>query len=122
MKREGYQDAANILSLSKETKYTPIVSSLTVANLAYILRKVLSGNKLYDVLNQLVNHFTIVDLTEQNVFSALDLRAPDFEDALQYYSAMSAKVDFIITRNKKDFTFSKIEVLTPKEFLKRYKV
>ncbi len=42
---------------------------------------------------------------------------PDFEDGLQYYSAMENQIDIIITRNKKDFKNSKIPILTAKEFL-----
>ena len=42
---------------------------------------------------------------------------PDFEDGLQYYSAIENQIDVIITRNKKDFKNSKIPVLSTKEFL-----
>lgn len=41
----------------------------------------------------------------------------EIEDAVQYYAALQAKADYIISRNKKDFSFSEIEVLTPHEFL-----
>jgi predicted nucleic acid-binding protein len=44
----------------------------------------------------------------------------NFEDALQYYSAKSVKADYIITRNTKDFTYSDIKVLTPREFTSLY--
>ncbi len=43
----------------------------------------------------------------------------DFEDGLQYYSAIENNVDIILTRNKKDFKNSKIPVLTVKEYLSR---
>jgi len=46
-----------------------------------------------------------------------DEKFPDFEDGLQYYSAIENSVDIIITRNKKDFKRSKLPVLTAKEFL-----
>ena len=42
---------------------------------------------------------------------------PDFEDGLQYYSAIENEVDLIITRNKRDFKSSKIPVMTAKEYL-----
>ena len=48
-----------------------------------------------------------------------DDNLPDFEDGLQYYSAIENQIDVIITRNKKDFRNSKIPVLTAKEFLAR---
>lgn len=41
----------------------------------------------------------------------------DFEDGLQYYSALEHQIDIILTRNKKDFKNSKIPVLTAKEYL-----
>ena len=41
----------------------------------------------------------------------------DFEDAMQYYSALKAKADIIITRNGKDFTASQIPVMTATEYL-----
>ena len=43
----------------------------------------------------------------------------DFEDGLQYYTAMENEIDVIISRNKKDFKSSKIPILTAKEFLAR---
>ena len=46
--------------------------------------------------------------------------AKDFEDALQYFSAVQAGADCIVTRNIKDFDFSTIKVLTPNEFLAQY--
>ena len=50
---------------------------------------------------------------------AADCTAPglDFEDAVQYYAARQADADYIITRNKKDFSFSEIEVLTSEEYV-----
>ena len=40
----------------------------------------------------------------------------DFEDALQYYSAIENGIEIIITRNLKDFQKSKILVLTAEQF------
>ena len=42
----------------------------------------------------------------------------DLEDALQYYSAVNAKVDVVLTRNKKDFVEANMPVMTPDEFFK----
>ena len=41
----------------------------------------------------------------------------DFEDAVQYYSAVQAKSECLITRNKSDFKVDALPVLTPEEFL-----
>ena len=52
--------------------------------------------------------------------SALKSPFKDFEDAMQYFSAVSEGCDVIITRNKKDFAESKIQVLEPQEFLDKF--
>lgn len=113
LKREGYTAAANILTIREEK----IVSVLTMANIAYILRKTLKGDSLYAALEKLSNLVSVESLTTKDYQDALNLKAVDFEDALQYFCAYSSGCDVIITRNKKDFTFSRLPVLSPDEYL-----
>ncbi len=62
---------------------------------------------------------SIIKVNEHSVLNALDSNWKDFEDALQYFSAIQHKsIDAIITRNTKDFKKSMLPVLTPVEFLK----
>ena len=56
-------------------------------------------------------------VNEITVDEALSSQFDDFEDALQYYSAIQAKADMIITRNGKDFKHSKLPVMTAGEYL-----
>ena len=56
-----------------------------------------------------------------SVVDMLDSNWKDYEDATQFRSALDEQADCIITRNKKDYTNSSIEVLTPPEFLLRIK-
>jgi predicted nucleic acid-binding protein len=53
---------------------------------------------------------------------AISLRANDFEDALQYVCALDSKCEIIVTRNKKDFRFSKLRVLSPDELIKELNI
>ncbi len=65
-----------------------------------------------------MSHF--LGIIENGAFAvkrAIELRADDFEDAVQYYAVWQADADYIITRNKKNFSFSDIKVLTPKEYM-----
>ena len=50
---------------------------------------------------------------------ALSSDFSDFEDAIQYYTALDNKLAIIITRNKKDFKKSKLPALTAREYLNR---
>ena len=117
LERDGCQDAATIKKKKKEQKCSLFLSSLTMANIAYILRKKFKGIALYNALNKLKTFFSVVSLTADNVESALMLQATDFEDALQYFSAANIQADVIVTRNEKDFYFSQISITSPKSFL-----
>ena len=53
------------------------------------------------------------EVVQQAIRSPFD----DFEDALQYFSALTRKADVIITRNGKDFIYSKLPVMTAEQYL-----
>lgn len=117
LKRDDYVSAAKVLALSADPRYTLYVSVLTMANIVYILRKEWKGDRLYDMLDRLSAVLNICSITESDYNQAMILRAKDFEDALQYYSALSAQCDVIVTRNTKDFYFSELTVSAPAQFL-----
>lgn len=119
-KREGFYPAAvKLFTLAYKGELSLYISPLTYATAAYILRKH-PVEKLRILLANLrkLSHITLVD--ERIVDNALTSEFKDFEDALQYYSALKEDVDAIVTRNVKDFSLSKLPVMTPDEFLARY--
>ena len=118
-KRHGfYEEAAELFSRADKKELVLTISALTFANTYYILTKLKSAKEAREILRKFKVLVKILSLNEKVTELALsnDL-FPDFEDALQYYSAIENQVDVIITRNKKDFRASKIPVLTAKEFL-----
>ena len=119
-RKEFYAEAAELFSLSDTNKITLTISALTFANTHYILSKQRSENEAREILRKFKVLVEILPLDDKLVELALsDNRFSDFEDGLQYYSALENKVDVIITRNKKDFKNAKIPVLTAKEYLVR---
>jgi predicted nucleic acid-binding protein len=118
-KREEYASAAKVFSLGDTGKVKLFVSSLTFANTNYILGRHLGKGPTIKVLRDLELIVTIIDLSGKIVRLALnDDDFKDFEDGLQYYSALENEMDYIITRNLKDFKHSKIPVLTADQYLK----
>lgn len=106
-----------VFEMGKSGIHQLFISDLTFANVAYLTKKGLPLVAWYDLLYELRSNVQVVTIGEKCIDAALSLQAKDFEDALQYYSAQQAGADCILTRNKKDFTFSKIQVWTPEEFL-----
>lgn len=118
-KRESfYIDAVKLFTLAYQKKITLFVSPMTYATASYLLRK--HGK---EGMRKLLNNFRqlsqITTADERVVDAALASSFDDYEDALQYYSALTRNVDVIVTRNKKDFTSASIPVLSPAELLKQ---
>ena len=121
-KREPFvDDALTLFDWAIDGKIDMIVSDLTIANVKYITRKELSTEKFYEVILAFRPVITIVPIGEWAVDKALALKADDFEDALQYFSAAQATADCLVTRNIKDYGFAKMKVCTPHDFIDTYK-
>lgn len=120
-KREPfYEDAAKLFSLADRKKILLIVSSLTFANTNYVLSKLNNSKTARDILSKFKVLVTVADLNDKVIELSLnDDDFSDFEDGLQYYSALENEVDIIITRNLKDFRRSKIPVITAQTYLAR---
>lgn len=117
-RKNFYDEAAELFSLADKKELELTISSLTFANTNYILTKLTSATEARAILRKFKVLVEILSLDDKITELALsDDNFPDFEDGLQYYSAIENQIDVIITRNKKDFKNSTIPVLTAKEFL-----
>ena len=110
-------DSAKIWKLCETGRAEGFISSLTFANLVYVMRKELSPEKISEVLKALSLIFRFTDMTAADLMKAAELQWDDFEDALQYAAAERIHADHVITRNAKDFRQGKITARTPAEFL-----
>ena len=108
--------AANLFALSAAGKVELFASPMTYATASYLIgKKDLASVK--PLLSQLrtLSRVTIAD--EETIDQALSSSFADYEDGLQHFSALRHHVDYIITRNKDDFSHAQVKVLTPIEFL-----
>ncbi|WP_410005763.1 type II toxin-antitoxin system VapC family toxin [Aequorivita nionensis] len=118
MRKDFYDEAADLFSRADKKELNLAISALTFANTNYILTKLKSAKEAREILRKFKLLVEILSLDDKITQLALsDDNFPDFEDGLQYYSAMENHIDIILTRNKRDFKNSKIPVLTAKEFL-----
>jgi predicted nucleic acid-binding protein len=113
-----YQDAAILFSLADSGRLVICSSSLIFANLFYILRKQSSSAAAVAALQKLRLLITVLPVTEKVIDLALASTFADFEDAIQYYTAVEERIPVLITRNTKDYRKTAITVYTPQEFLK----
>jgi len=119
-KREGfYEDSLKIWKLCETKKIDGYISALSIPNIVYILRRELDSEKTLEVINNISLVFKIYDLKSEMIIQAAEKKAKDYEDALQMVTAQKLKANFIVTRNIKDFTDSKIIAVKPSELLER---
>lgn len=118
-KREPfYEYSAQILTLGDEKKVQLVTTSLVIANVYYLMRKHLGIERAKENLRKLRIIVNIISVNEKEVDLALNSELSDFEDALQYFTALDNGINFIITRNTKDYKNPKIIVQTPQEYIK----
>lgn len=118
-KREPfYKSAAQVFSLADKHKIKLTISSLTFTNTNYVLSRLKSPKEAREILRKFKILVKILSLNEKIVALALnDESFQDFEDGLQYYTAIENNQDIIITRDLRDFKHAKIPVMTAEEYL-----
>lgn len=118
-KREPfYIPAAKLFTLLDKREVSGFTSPIVFANIHYILRKAKSKEYVLQSLRTLKSFISVLPIDEKIIELALDSSFNDFEDAIQYYTAKSYEINFLITRNQKHYKQSTISICTAEEYLK----
>jgi predicted nucleic acid-binding protein len=118
-KREPfYYDSLKIWTLAKEDITEAYISAISVTNLYYIIKKIKGQKIAENFVDELINDFEIVPLTKDILHQARTIKGKDYEDLIQYFSAIHLGCELLLTRNKKDFPKEGIIILSPSKFLK----
>jgi len=111
--------AAILFQLAKEKKIKIFVSAISFNNTYYILRKVTSHKKALSLISEIEDIVGLQETNRKILRKAIKSNFNDFEDAIQYYSALElGAIDIITTRDLKDFKKSELPVLSPETTVK----
>ena len=120
--RPSSEASSRLVSLNQppeQSEFRFSISALSVADMVYSSRKLLSKEHLLSEVDLIRNMCRVLPLSEWNIYDALKSTCPDFEDALQI-SIAESDADVIVTNNVKHFKgYTALEVVTPQEFLDR---
>ena len=105
------------LTLADEGKIQIFISALSLPNVHYLLSKKKSEEEAKQILRKFKVLIHVTPLDAKIIDLALNSEFSDFEDAIQYYSALQNEVDVLLTRNLKDFKKAQIAVLTAQDFI-----
>lgn len=109
--------SSKVLQLGLDGDCELCASDITFTTVSFYARKQRTLEQLYDVLQSLRDFIDIVPSGKLAIDWALQHKLHDFEDAVQYFSALRSGAEYIVSRNVRDYPYDDIPVLTPTEFL-----
>ena len=113
-----FDDALNLAIGLANREFEAYISANSITDLYYIIHKHTHDDKeTRKHLTNLTQVFGIADTLAEDCIYALHSEITDYEDAVMSETASRTGVDYIVTRNVRDYTKSKIPVVTPGEFL-----
>ncbi|MFZ9847944.1 MAG: type II toxin-antitoxin system VapC family toxin [Flavobacteriales bacterium] len=116
--RKPFNKTAEILfSLADNRKIKTHVSSLSFANIDYVLRSQYNNSHSRQIIGKFKTLVSVLPVDSKTIDLAITSDFNDFEDAIQYFCAIENNLTTIITRNIKDYKKATIKVLTPEIFI-----
>jgi predicted nucleic acid-binding protein len=112
-----YSNSVQVLSLIYQQQIEGYISASTFSDLYYIIRKEKGRVSALSLLNRLVTFCQVATVDQAIILMALNVNFKDFEDAIQYSTAVINHLDAIITRNPGDFPVTTPRILTPEQLI-----
>ena len=116
--REPHLEAViNLFIEIQNKKISAYTSPVVIANVFYIMARHTNKDRALKALIKIKSLIKVLSCGDDEIELALSSDFTDFEDSIQYYTALNHKIDFIITRNVKDYKNANMNVLTPLEYI-----
>lgn len=119
LKRKNYEQASLLFKKTRELNMRTYISASSVTDLFYIIRRQTHDvDKTYEIMGQIFKLVYVLSVSGEDIETSFGKRWKDFEDCVQYVTAYSNRMNYIISCNTKDFEENDVKVLTIEEFLK----
>lgn len=115
-------DSAVLWAAHEKAHLVTYISAITPVNLFYIARKLKGRDIARQAVVELLAALPVCLVDQAVLRNGLDTGFNDYEDAVQYSSAITSGLDAILTRNPQDYKSAKLPVYTPSGFLKNFPV
>jgi predicted nucleic acid-binding protein len=114
-----HEQSEALLQAAREGKLTCSISSLCIANVFYVTRRLAGLEKAHKAVRDCMESFDVLPVNLDTLQGALALPGADFEDNIQIAAAMQAELDGIVTRDPAGFSASPIPAFAPTELMAR---
>lgn len=117
--REPFREAAEqIFILAANQIEDMYITASSATDIYYLVRKYLHHTEsAKNVMSKLYDLFSILDVTADDCIEALGADMKDYEDAVISCCAYRNRMDYIVTRNRKDYEHSKVSTILPDELI-----
>ena len=110
--------SAELFSRADKGDIVLCISSLSFANLNYLLSKQYSSDQARKKLLKFKTLVHVLAVNDKIVELSLASDFKDFEYGLQYFTAIENNITTLLTRNLKDYRAAQIVVMTAEDYLK----
>ncbi|GHU76707.1 twitching motility protein PilT [Spirochaetia bacterium] len=116
--RDGYETAAIIIKECFLKRIKGYVCAHEITTLSYFLSKnKMKKRTMVKIISGILKIFEVIEVNGEILNDALYSAITDYEDAVIEQSAKRMKIDYIITKNMKDFVKGEVKSLRPEEYL-----
>ncbi len=112
-----YAESDRILTLAEEAQIQGYVSASTFSDLYYIIRRDKGRDWTLEFLRELATFCQVATVDSSAISMALISNFKDFEDSIQYSTAVVNQIDAIVTRNPRDFPVATPRIVTPNQLI-----
>jgi predicted nucleic acid-binding protein len=117
-RRESFYDmSARVLAAAETGLVEGWVAAHSLTTLFYLLTRYQSAEQARVALTDLLTFLSVAAVDHEVIEQALNLPYPDFEDAVQMMAAVRSGVQYLVTRNVRDYGLGPLPVLQPAELL-----
>jgi len=120
-KREPfYASSAGLLALVEKGRITGYIAAHRITTLFNLLQKDKGSAGARSIVTNLLQILRIAPVDQETIEQALILEYPDFEDAVQMMVAVRGRMDYLVTRNIRDYQPALLPVVQPADFIAGY--
>jgi predicted nucleic acid-binding protein len=112
-----YEDSASVVDAVARGEAVGWLAAHSVTTLFYVISRTRNRETAVQAVTGLLESFAVAKVDDTIIHEALSLGWKDFEDAVQMASASAEGIDYLITRNIKDFQSGPVPVIQPAAFL-----
>jgi predicted nucleic acid-binding protein len=112
-----FENSEIVISLVEQGQIEGYISASSFGDLYYIIRREKGRDLTLEFLRNIVSFCQVATVDSAAINMALSTNFRDFEDAIQYATAVVNQLDAIVTRNPQDFPVSTHRIITPEQLI-----